>query len=542
MARRTALARLMTQLRLAMRAERRRVMRHLGASPEIARAQIDEVVRQIEQTAPVNCVAAFALPYLYAETGGAALLAGCAALLVATLGGLLALPRTRYARIRYPSATAEWRAVHVYAVITGLVWGVIMGVPLLTTAESDRLYLFCTLVATMSMGGLVLAMLPLAALLYTVIMGATLALTLWMQPTPVPLGMYLADLLFILMLGRVYFDLANLLVGQLQSAEQLRAAERAKRDEQRLQIEQRAADRLAAEQEREQARAQEQQRHHHELLRLAQQFEADVVAVARGLETAVGDLQSSSASLSEIGRDANLRASAASERATGATRAVAGVAEASKQMISAVDHVSVQVSEQVRASATARDSADETRRTLEELAASAEDIASVATFIQDIAANTNLLALNATIEAARAGEAGRGFAVVANEVKNLATQTGAAIGRIGATTAAIQSRVADALAAVEKTAAQVDTVSDGASAIAEAVTQQRQASDHIGRNALEAAEDAQDVHGNIAQLADRARETDALTDTMRALAATLDAQSRALTQAASDFLTRLRAA
>ncbi|HEU4969991.1 methyl-accepting chemotaxis protein [Sphingomonas sp.] len=517
-------------------------MRHLGASPEIARAQIDEVVRQIEQTAPVNCAAAIAIAYLYAGTGHLALLVSCAALLVATIGGQFTLPRTRYSRVRYHSVTTEWRAVHVYAGITGLVWSAIMGVPLLTAAESDRIYLFCTMVAAMSMGGLVLAMLPLAALLYTAIMGATLALAFWLQPTPVPLAMYCADLLFILMLGRVYFDLANLLVGQLQSAEQLRAAERAKREEQRLQIERRAADRLAAEQEREQARAQEQERHHGELLRLAQQFEANVVAVAHSLETAVGDLQGSSASLQAIGRDANAKASAASERATGATLAVAGVAEASKQMVSAVEHVSAQVSEQVRASATARASADETRRTLEELAASAEDIASVATFIQDIAANTNLLALNATIEAARAGEAGRGFAVVANEVKNLATQTGAAIGRIGATTAAIQARVADALAAVEKTAAQVESVSDGASAIAEAVTQQRQASDHIGRNALDAAEDAENVHSNIARLADRARETDALTDAMRTLAGTLDAQSRALTRAAGDFLTRLRAA
>jgi methyl-accepting chemotaxis protein len=76
----------------------------------------------------------------------------------------------------------------------------------------------------------------------------------------------------------------------------------------------------------------------------------------------------------------------------------------------------------------------------------------------------------------------------------------------------------------------------------EAVTQQRQASDHIGHNAAEAAEDAETVHSNIAQLADRARETDDLTDLMRTLARTLDDQSRALTQAAGDFVSRLRAA
>jgi methyl-accepting chemotaxis protein len=217
--------------------------------------------------------------------------------------------------------------------------------------------------------------------------------------------------------------------------------------------------------------AAEQQANQAHLLKLAETFEANVVAVARSLETAVGNLQQSSAALHEIGRDANTKAATASGRATSATLAVAGVAEASKQMIAAVDHVSDRVAQQVRASATARASADETRRTLNELAVSAEDIASVATLIHDIAASTNLLALNATIEAARAGEAGRGFAVVAQEVKSLATQTGAAIGRIGATTDAIRARVQGALSAVEKAAVEVETVSQGAEAIAEAVTQ-----------------------------------------------------------------------
>ncbi|OIR09949.1 methyl-accepting chemotaxis protein PctC [mine drainage metagenome] len=49
--------------------------------------------------------------------------------------------------------------------------------------------------------------------------------------------------------------------------------------------------------------------------------------------------------------------------------------------------------------------------------------------IDTIAGQTNLLALNATIEAARAGDAGKGFAVVAGEVKKLANDTKASLGR-----------------------------------------------------------------------------------------------------------------
>jgi methyl-accepting chemotaxis protein len=340
----------------------------------------------------------------------------------------------------------------------------------------------------------------------------------------------------------VFFELSNLFVGQLQASKDLAAAEHAKREAERIEQDRRAVEQLEIERERHATRVQEQARHREELLRLAERFEAEVLGVAGQLGSAVGRLQDSSTALREIGRETNGKASAVSDRATGASRAVSGVAEASAQMIAAVEHVAARVSEQVEASAAARQLAEETRRVLEELNASAHDIANVATFIRDIAASTNLLALNATIEAARAGDAGRGFAVVAQEVKSLANQTGAAIGRIGATTEAIQARVAGALSAVDRAAAQVDTVGERAEAIAEAVTQQRQASDHIGRNAGDAASDAEDVQANIARLADRVRETDTLTDGMRELADTLDGQSRALADASRDFLARLRAA
>jgi methyl-accepting chemotaxis protein len=531
------------RLLLAMRGERRRVLRHLDVAPEIIKAQVRTVTDQLEQAAPINCGAAVAIGWLFAsESHPAMLLLSCFGLLCCSIAGLFVLPRARYCRIPYRDLITERRALGVYAAIMGLIWAIVLIQPLVTATDAFRGYLFCFMIALMCVGGLTMAMLPFASITYMAVLGAGLGFAFWMQPTAFPVPLYFAILLFVVTLGRVFSDLANLFVSQHQAAADLAQVEQAKREAQRLEIEHRAAERLQAEQDRQQALAREQDAHRANMLALAETFEASVIAVVRSLGDAVGGLQGSSATLRDIGHETSAKASLASDRATSASRAVAEVAGASEQMVEAVTHVSARVTEQVEASTTARASAEETRRALEELAASAQDIAHVATFIQDIAANTNLLALNATIEAARAGEAGRGFAVVAQEVKSLANQTGAAIGRIGETTAAIQPRVDGALAAVERASAQVDSVSVGAAAIAEAVTQQRQASGMIGRNAAEAARDAEDVHANIAQLADRARQTDALTDSMRALAQSLDGQSRALGEAAADFLTRLRAA
>ena len=102
--------------------------------------------------------------------------------------------------------------------------------------------------------------------------------------------------------------------------------------------------------------------------------------------------------------------------------------------------------------------------------------------IRSISEQTNLLALNAAIEAARAGEQGRGFAVVAEEVRTLAS-------RSGASTEEIQ-KVIDRLQAESRSAV-------------EAMAKGRQQSERVVEYAGKASEALAQINGHISQISDQ---------------------------------------
>jgi PAS domain S-box-containing protein len=146
-------------------------------------------------------------------------------------------------------------------------------------------------------------------------------------------------------------------------------------------------------------------------LRLGDELETTVLAVAEQVATAATELSASASSLS--------------------ASAMAAVEEA--------------------------DSAKETGHSLE---TSSAEIEQVVTLISRVADKTRLLALNATIESARAGEAGRGFSVVASEVKSLADQTSQAAKDIVRQIGSVQSAAGQSTAVMDSVAERIRAMND----------------------------------------------------------------------------------
>jgi len=201
---------------------------------------------------------------------------------------------------------------------------------------------------------------------------------------------------------------------------------------------------------------------------------------------------------------------------------VSSVAAALEEMSASLAEVSRSCQEELlvarRATSMTRTASDR----MTTLSSAAKDIGSILESIRDIADQTKLLALNATIEAARAGEMGKGFAIVASEVKELAKQTGDATEDIRSKIEAIQAQTHDAAEAIRLVSAEVGQVDALSQSIGSAVEEQTATVADISRNVshvrseattisravagsvdtLEAvSRGAEEIHGNLENLA-----------------------------------------
>ncbi len=173
-----------------------------------------------------------------------------------------------------------------------------------------------------------------------------------------------------------------------------------------------------------------------------------------------------------------------------------------------------------------------------QLERNAQDINTITSTISDIAEQTNLLALNAAIEAARAGDQGRGFAVVADEVRVLSQRTHSSTVEIREMIESLQRNsleavesmtrsrdlaassvedANDATEALEKITISIQQISEMASHISNASSEQRTVTEEVSKNIQQVS----DISTHLSQEAHSSR---SLSEDLRQIAVHLDQQ------------------
>jgi methyl-accepting chemotaxis protein len=278
------------------------------------------------------------------------------------------------------------------------------------------------------------------------------------------------------------------------------------------------------------------------LAETAADFADHMATSVRMLREASRLLASNSMDLEAVCQDANASADEALQATNGATDNVRTIAAATTELSASINEIASRMSESARSAEQASTEGKAADSVALELVRAMRDIDQVVSLISSVAEQTNLLALNATIEAARAGDLGRGFSIVASEVKELAAQTSSA-------TENVSGRITEIRAISQKSQTQmqvmlqmVERIKQFSMAVAAAAEQQSTATNSIAENVHSAAERAEvalaSVHA-MSSVTERAREA---TRSVQQHARSVDALAEQLDRAASDFLTRLKAA
>jgi methyl-accepting chemotaxis protein len=177
------------------------------------------------------------------------------------------------------------------------------------------------------------------------------------------------------------------------------------------------------------------------------------------------------------------------ERATQADRAADEAIRSTREALTIVRDT-------VGGISASRDLIRETEKRIKRLGERSQEITSTVNLIGNIAERTSLLALNTSMQAVAAGETGRAYAVVADEVKRLAEGARGATQQISNLVGAIQSETVDTVEAINRAISQVVEIS-------------------------RLAERAGD------QMRSTEEKTELLVNSVRSIAQTTDAQSRA---------------
>ena len=279
-----------------------------------------------------------------------------------------------------------------------------------------------------------------------------------------------------------------------------------------------------------------------ELQETATVFETEVQSLLKGLDTSMGDLNSTAQSLERSAVGSRDQARHMDEATSSAFTSVGSVASAAQELSASINEIVSQIGQSSALVNTATQSTHSSREKVVELSGSAQQIGDVVRLISDIASQTNLLALNATIEAARAGESGKGFAVVASEVKGLADQTAKAIQVIAGQVENIQSVTEETTSLIKVIADQMDQVMSYTSEVARSIDQQGAATNEIAHSVASASESTRQAASEVANAAKVAEETSNAARTILGVTDEVTKASNQITARIDAFLKKAVAA
>lgn len=220
---------------------------------------------------------------------------------------------------------------------------------------------------------------------------------------------------------------------------------------------------------------------------------------------------------------------------------VQAVATASEQLLVSIADISSQTSSAAEAALLVKEGAQLVGTHVAELEDGTQRIDDISALIASIARQTNLLAMNATIEATRAGEAGRGFSVVATEVKNLASEAEKASRTISEQLKGVRGATKIVSGSMSRLSEIVQPLEEAALGIADAVEQQKAATEEIGRRMQETATGADKVERSMHTLRSQAEGTRQIAASVAASAETMKVQASRLRNEVIEFVNQLRA-